>query len=134
MGCTQSMFQALRILELGELRCVLCLRKRPNEGWVDYVKRTGVIVARQLEKHNQQRVQNSGHETCSYCCLADGELPERCEGSQILRRIGDMALRRNVERRKHQTVQGGLSEQHALETSSPRQTELLGASFHAFFG
>ena len=30
---TQSMFQALRIWELGKLRRVLCLRRRPNEGW-----------------------------------------------------------------------------------------------------
>ena len=28
---TQSMFQALRIWELGKLRRVLCLRKRPDE-------------------------------------------------------------------------------------------------------
>ena len=54
---TQSMFQALRIWELGRLRRVLCLRRRPNECWVDYTKRTGVIVARQLKKHNQTRVQ-----------------------------------------------------------------------------
>ena len=74
---------------------------------------------------------NSGNETGAYCCLADGELPERCERPQILGRICDMALRRNVEGRVHQTVQGGLSEQHAAETPSPWQTELLGASFHA---
>ena len=54
---TQSMFQALRIWELGKLRCVLCLRRRPNEGWVDCMKRTGFIAARQLKKHGQQRVQ-----------------------------------------------------------------------------
>ena len=54
---TQSMFQALRIWELDKLRRVLCLRRRPNEGWVDYMKRTGVIAARQLKKHAQQRVQ-----------------------------------------------------------------------------
>ena len=54
---SQSMFQALRIWELAKLRRVLCLRRRPNEGWVDYMKRTGVIAARQLKKHNQQRVQ-----------------------------------------------------------------------------
>ena len=35
----------------------MCLRRRPNEGWVDSLKRTGVIAARQLKKHNQQRVQ-----------------------------------------------------------------------------
>ena len=49
---------------------------------------------------------DSGYETCSYCCL---ELPERWQGSQILGRIGEMALRRIVERRIHQTVQGRLS-------------------------
>ena len=54
---TQSMFQALRIWELGKLRRVLCLRRRPIKGWVDYMKRTGVIAARQLKKHSQQRVQ-----------------------------------------------------------------------------
>ena len=48
---------ALRIWELGKLRRVLCLRRRPNEGWVDYMKRTGIIAARQLKKHGQQRVQ-----------------------------------------------------------------------------
>ena len=124
---TQSMFQALRIWELGKVRRVLCLRRRPNECWVDYMKRTGV------ETQPTTRA-NSGYETCSYCCLADGELVERCEGSQILGRICDMALRRNVERRIHQTVQRRLSEQHAVETSSPRQTELFGASFRAFLG
>ena len=51
------MFQALRIWELEKIRRVLCLRRRPNECWVDYMKRTGVIVARQLKKHNQPRVQ-----------------------------------------------------------------------------
>ena len=54
---TQSMFQALPIWELGKLRRVLCLRRRPNEGWVDYMKRSGVIAARLHKKHNQQRVQ-----------------------------------------------------------------------------
>ena len=54
---TQSMFQVLRIWELGKLRRVLCLRRRPNECWVDHMIRTGVIVARQLKKHNQPRVQ-----------------------------------------------------------------------------
>ena len=52
------MFQALRIWELGKLRRVLCLRRRPNECWADHMKRTGVIVARQLKKHNQPRVQS----------------------------------------------------------------------------
>ena len=54
---TQSMFQALPNWELGKLRRVLCLRRRPNECWADHIKRIGVIVARQLKKHNQPRVQ-----------------------------------------------------------------------------
>ena len=71
------------------------------------------------EETQSTTLANSGNETSAYCCLADGELPERCESSQILGRICDMALRRNVERRLHQTVQGGVSEQHAVETPSP---------------
>ena len=42
---------------MGKLRRVLCLRRRPNECLADHMKRTGVIVARQLKKHNQPRVQ-----------------------------------------------------------------------------
>ena len=51
------MFRALPIRELGKIRRVLCLRWRPNECWADHMKRTGVIVARQLKKHNQPHVQ-----------------------------------------------------------------------------
>ena len=54
---TQSMLQALRTWELVKLRRVLCLRRRPNECYADHMKRTGVIVARQLKKHNQPRLQ-----------------------------------------------------------------------------
>ena len=55
---THSMFQALRFWELGKLRRVLCFRRRPNECWADHMKRTGVIAARQLRKHNQTRLQS----------------------------------------------------------------------------
>ena len=41
------MFQALRIWEL----------RRSNESWVDYMKRTGPVAARQLEKYGQLRIQ-----------------------------------------------------------------------------
>ena len=57
--------QALRILELGKFRRVLCLRRRPNECWADHMKRTGVIVVRQLKK-----------QTGAHCRLAGGELSE----------------------------------------------------------
>ena len=56
------------------------------------------------------------------------------ERPQILGRICDMALRRHVERRIYQIVQGGLSEQHAVETPSFRQIDLLGTTFHAILG
>ena len=91
-ACTQSMFQALRIWELGKLRRVLRLRRRPNECWADHMKRTGVIVARQLKKHNQPRVQTLAMRRVRIAALADGELPERLQGTQILGRICDMAL------------------------------------------
>ena len=55
---TQSMSQSLRSWELGKLRRDHCLRRRPNEGWVDYMKRTGLIVAQQLKKHKQLRIQD----------------------------------------------------------------------------
>ena len=55
---TQGMFQSLRTWELGKLRRILCLRRRLNEGWVDYMNRTGPNVAKQLKKHNQSRIQN----------------------------------------------------------------------------
>ena len=75
---TQSMFQSLRIWELGKLRRVLCLRRRPNECWADQMKRTGVIVARQLKKHNQPRVQTLAMRRVRIAALANGELSERC--------------------------------------------------------
>ena len=57
---TQSMFQALRIWGLGELRRVLCLRRRPNEGWADHMKRTCPTVALQLKRRGQPRLQTLG--------------------------------------------------------------------------
>ena len=73
---TQGMFQSLRSWELGKLRRILCLRRRPNEGWVDYMKRTGPIVAKQLKKHNQSKIQNLAMKKNEDCSLADGKLPE----------------------------------------------------------
>ena len=85
---TPSMFQALRIWELGKLRRVLFLRKRPNESHDTYWRHCGPTAQ---ETQSTTRA-NFGYETCAYCSMADGELPERCEGSQILGRICDMAL------------------------------------------
>ena len=90
---TQPMFQALRIWELGKLRRVLCLRTRPNECWVDYMKRTGVIVARQLKKHNQPRVQTLAMRRVRTAAWQMVSCPSDAKGSQILGRIYDMALR-----------------------------------------
>ena len=68
-----------------------------TECWADHMKRTGVIVARQLKKHNQPRVQSLAMRRVRIAAMAGGELPERCQGTQILGRVCDMALRRNVE-------------------------------------
>ena len=54
----RGMFHSLRTWELGKLRRILCLRRRPHENWVDYMKRKGLIVAKQLKKYNQTRIQS----------------------------------------------------------------------------
>ena len=51
----------------------LCLRRRTNETWVDHMTRTGPVVARQVKKHGQPRVQTLDA-TCSAVCLEDGTL------------------------------------------------------------
>ena len=68
---TQSMFQALRIWELGKLRRVLSLRRRPIECWADHMKRTGPIVARQLKKHGQPRLQTLAMRRVRMVCCPD---------------------------------------------------------------
>ena len=118
MGLHTVNVPRLRIWELGKLRRVLCLRKRPNECWTDHMKLTSVIVARQLKKHNP-RVQTLAMRRVHVAAWQ--MVPERCE----------RPLRRNVEIRTHKTVQERPSEQQALETLSPKQTDLLGATFHA---
>ena len=50
-----------------------------------------------IEKAQPTTLANSGNETGAYCSFADGELPKRCERSQILGGICDVALRRNVQ-------------------------------------
>ena len=65
----QSMFQALRIWRF------LCLRMRTNETWVDHMTRTGPVVARQVKKHGQPRVQTLDA-TCSAVCLEAGTPPD----------------------------------------------------------
>ena len=79
-------------LGTGRLRRLLCLRRRPSEGWVDYMKRIGVIAARQLKKHGQQRVQTLAMRGVRIACVANVGLPESRQGTQILGRIGDMVL------------------------------------------
>ena len=94
-------------------------------------KRTRVIVARQLKKHNQPRVHTLAMRRDSVAAWQMVSCPSDAKGRRHWEEPVDMALRRNVEKRIHQTVQGRQSEQHAVETPSPRQTDLLGATFHA---
>ena len=67
-ACTQSMFQALRIWELGKLRRVLCLRRRPNEGCrrpnecsADHMRRSGVIVGPSAQEAQSTTRADPGH-------------------------------------------------------------------------
>ena len=101
---TQSMFQALRIWELGKLRRVLCLRRRPNECWADHMKRAGPIVARQLATFAtlaMRRVRISDWQMVG--CPDDAKGRRYWEESVTWR--CDEEWREGL----HQTVQGGLS-------------------------
>ena len=60
---TQSMFQALRIWELGKLRRVLCLRRRPNECWVDYMKTYWCHYGPTAQETQSTTRADSGYET-----------------------------------------------------------------------
>ena len=64
---TQSMFQALRIWELGKLRRVLCLRRRTNECWADHTKRTASHCCSAVEKAWSTTFTNVGDTTCANC-------------------------------------------------------------------
>ena len=86
------MFQALRIWELGKLRRVLSLRRRPDECWAD-MKRTGPTVARQLKKHGQPRLQTLAMRRVRIDTWQMVRCPDDAKGSQVLGRVRDMALR-----------------------------------------
>ena len=43
---------------------------------VDFLKRTGVIAARQPQEAWSTARADPGHETCPDCSVANGELPE----------------------------------------------------------
>ena len=131
---TQSMFQALRILELGKLRRVLCLRRRPNEVWVDFLKRTGVIAARQLKNHGQQRVQTLAMRRVRIASWQMVSCPTDAKGRRyweesVTWRCDELWRDEYIKLSKR-----GLSQQHAVETSSSWQTDLLGTPFYAFLG
>ena len=78
----------LRTWELGKLRRVLCLRKRPTECWADHMKRTGPIVARQL-KRGLSRLQTLAMRRVRITAWQ----MVRCRDAQVLGRVCDMALR-----------------------------------------
>ena len=128
------MVLALRIWELGKLRRVLCLRRRPNEGWFDYMKRTGVIAARQLKKHNQQRVQTLAMRRVRIAAWQMVSCPSDAKGRRyweesVTWRRDEMWRDENIKLSKED-----YRNSTQWKTSSSWQTELLGAFFHAFFG
>ena len=93
------------------------------------MKRTGVIVDRQLKKQNQPRVQTLAMKRVRIAAWQMVSCPSDAKG----RRYWEESVTWRCDE-IHQTVQGILSEQHAVETPSPRQTDLLGATFHAILG
>ena len=90
---TQSMFQALRIWELGKLRRVMCLRRRPNECWADHVKRTSPIVVRQLKKHGQPRLQT----LAMRCVRIAAWQMVRCPNDAKVRRYWEVSATRRCD-------------------------------------
>ena len=84
---TQSMFQSLRSWELGKLRRVLCLRRRPNEGWVDYMKRTGLIAAKQLKKYKQLRIQELAMKRVKIAAWQMASCPDDAKGRRYWEEI-----------------------------------------------
>ena len=70
-ACTQCMFQSLRPWELGKLRRILCLRRRPNEGSVDYMKRNGAYCGKAAEEAQATQDSRFGHEKSEDCSVAD---------------------------------------------------------------
>ena len=111
---TQSIFQAPRIWEMGKLRRVLCLRRRPNKCWADHMKRTGPIVARQLKKKSQPRLQTLAMRRVRIAAW-QVRMMQRDAGTGKGLRHGAVM---KSERGQHQTVQGGQLEQRTVETPS----------------
>ena len=131
---TQSMFQALRIWALGKLRRVLCLHRRPNECWVDYMKRTGVIAVRQLKKHGQQRVQTLAMRRVRIVAWQIVSCPSDAKGRRnweesVTWRCDEMWRDEYIKLSKED-----YRNSTQWKTSSSWQTELLGTPFYAFLG
>ena len=89
------------------------------------MKRTGVIAARQLKKHNQPRVQTLAMRRVRVAAWQMVSCPSDAKGRRYW--VESVTWRCDEMWRDE-------SEQHAVETPPPRYTELLGASFHAFLG
>ena len=123
---TQGMFQSLRSWELGKLRRILCFRRRPNEGWGDYMKRTGLIVAKQLKKHNQLRIQNLSMKRVKIAAWQMASCPNDAKGRRYLGGNCDLAMRQALEGCVCQIVKGGLQQQSAVEKASNWTVYLLG--------
>ena len=89
------------------------------------MKRTGVIVARQLKKHNQPRLQTLAMRRIAAWQMAS--CPSDANGRRY--REESVTWRCNETWRDEYIKP---VDQHAMETPSSCQTELLGTSFHAF--
>ena len=110
-----------------------CLRRRPNEGWVDYMKRTGLIVAKQLKKHNQLRIQNLAMKRVKIAAWQMASCPNDAKGTRYWEEIVTWRCDQALEGRVRQTVKGGLQQQHAVEKASNWTMYVLGIAVYSLF-
>ena len=89
------------------------------------MKRTGVIVARQLKRHNQPRVQTLAMRRVRIAAWQMVSCPSDAKGR---RRCDEMWRDEYTKLSKED------SRQHAVETPFLMQTDLLGTNFHAILG
>ena len=132
---TQSMFQALRIWELGVSFVVSCACAGDlTSAGLTHMKRTGVIVARQLKKHNQPRVQTLAMRRVRIAAWQMVSCPSDAKG----RRYWEESVTWRCDELWRDKYIKLSKEDYRNSTQwkrlSPWQTELLGASFHAFLG
>ena len=112
--------------ELGKLRRVLCLRRRPNEGWVDYMKRTGLIAAKQLKKYKQLRIQELAMKRVKIAAWQMASCPNDAKGRRYWEEIVTWRCDKNWKEDYVKLSKEDYSKQFAVEKASNWTVHLLG--------